>query len=158
MLQDQPDVSYIPAHSAVNPFDSACTVVSTLLHVKAGPKYSSGDLLCRPVQEEASAEVSEGNAEPAASAIVRDPATQPLWSPDTPEYTPQYTCQCQSNDEDDAEDLQGSSSNQMKPGGSAPQASVSDALVKDASAVGSRGKQGYGSSSMAPFAFKRTGR
>ena len=116
--------------------------------------WSALGWLCRPVQDapDAAAEVGGGVATGlAAPAAAKDPATQPIWSPGTPEYIPQYTCQSSGNDKDvEGEMLHDSSSKQSAPG--------NDLTVSNAGAQDAKPVHGYGSPSLAPSAFRRTGR
>ena len=106
---------------------------------------------CRPAPEP---------LEPAAETIPgpppRDIKTDALWSPDTPEYIPQYTCKVEESDHETGQEPPESNADQaMKD-----ETAYADAGVGASDAVlsGSRATLGYGSSSVAPFAFRRTGR
>ena len=109
------------------------------------------EMQCRPPSE---------TPQPTPEAIPgpppRDHTTDALWSPDTPEYIPEYTCQCTDSDTE---------TGQAAPDSKADQALEDDVAYADAGVgasdsglTGVRGTLGYGSSSVAPFAFRRTGR
>lgn len=89
----------------------------------------------------------------ASSSPVRVTASQALWSPDTPEYIPRFTC----NYDDDA--LEGEEM-QHKPGEEAvPRLrGATKGKVPEVSGAGDTSAQkptGYGSSSFAPLAGRR---
>ena len=106
---------------------------------------------CRPAPE-----ASESATETIPGPPPRDIKTDALWSPDTPEYIPQYTCQLEEPDNEAGQAASEPNTDQAMENDTV----YADAGVgaSDALLSGSRGTLGYGSSSVAPFAFRRTGR
>lgn len=96
--------------------------------------------------------------QPPAETILQAPSrvitTEALWSPDTPEYVPQYTCYC--TDSDEPAGVHDSTAVQLPEGDTACEAGGTEAM--DTVVPEAKGALGYGSSSVAPFAFRRTGR
>ena len=85
---------------------------------------------------------------------MRDTASQALWSPDTPEYIPRFTC----NYDDDAQpELEGQEM-QHKPGTEAALRGPAEGKLPETFGGGNTATQklsGYGSSSFAPLAGHR---
>lgn len=102
------------------------------------------------------AEPPQPSAETVPHAPLRDIHTEAVWSPDTPEYIPQFTCQYA-----DADEQPGQSQHDSKADQAAEEDLESAAVkpaAKDATLPKASGALGYGSSSVAPFAFRQTGR
>lgn len=89
-----------------------------------------------------------------SSSPARDPASQALWSPDTPEYVPRFTCKY--DDEQAEEEVH------QEPGQGAVPKVTRTAEVKlqhtlggARAAAAAKSPTGYGSSSFAPLAGRR---
>lgn len=98
------------------------------------------------------AEPPQPSAETIPHAPLRDIHTEALWSPVTPEYIPQFTCQYADADEQLGQSQYDSKADQAAEEG------FKSAAAKDAALPEATGALGYGSSSVAPFAFRQTGR
>lgn len=107
-------------------------------------------LMCRPAP-------SEPVSTPAApSSPPRDPNSQAIWSPDTPEYSPEYTCRYseeEAGQEVDEMQLDSGEEGEDRDAASAP--APSNLQRKPARGLTAHVQAAYGSESIAPFALHR---
>ena len=171
VLSDTQHSFFVLCHHHANAFNialhdkSCCTGV--MLTSVAGPVYCTScpvlgtfldislQLHCRPAPS--SPQPSAAAAPSSSPASVS--ASQALWSPGTPEYIPQYTCQYS---DDEAEQAAA----EMQPeAGEAPVAKVlraaddrQPASLDTSGGAAAQKPTAYGSISFAPFAGHRSGR
>lgn len=91
----------------------------------------------------------------ASSSPARDTASQALWSPDTPEYIPCFTC---NYDDDPQPDLEAEETQHRPSGKAAPGPTVAaEGKVPETLGGGNTAAQkpSYGSSSFTPLAGRR---
>ena len=132
----------------------ALTSVILYLPVLSTTLFTLLTISCRPAPS--SPPQSAAIALPAVpSSPLGDPSSQAIWSPDTPDYIPQYTCQYDTEAGQKADEIQSDKQGEEP----APEAaSPLPASKKNVDGSMAHKQATYGSSSVAPFAQHRPGR
>lgn len=108
--------------------------------------------MCRPAPSEP---VSTPAAPPSPP---RDPNSQAIWSPDTPEYSPQYTCHSEEEAGQEVDEMQLDSGEEGEDRDAASAPAPSNLQSSPASGSTAHVQAAYGSGSITPFALHRSGK